>query len=78
MDISSLDDLKRKLRQRTDLERDGHKADDEAEEDIEEWLAVVMARLQGKSETELAEMVKQAAEKGQSRDELRDESVKKS
>ncbi|PNS19665.1 hypothetical protein CAC42_7509 [Sphaceloma murrayae] len=62
-DISSLEELRARVRMKMDI--DGHgKSEAETEEDIEEWMGVVLARLQGKGEKDIAEMVKQANEKG--------------
>jgi len=65
MDISTLEDLRWKLRKAMDIEGVG-KTPEQADDDIEEWMAVVMARMQGKSEVDIAEMMKQAAEKAES------------
>jgi len=85
MDVSNLEDLRTIVRKRMNFEREVDaegrpKKDDDttSDEDMEEWVAVVMARLNGKSEGELAKMIAEAAEKGQSRQEVRDEIWKKS
>ena len=64
LDISEVEDLRRKVRKKMDVEGGEGKTPQEAEDDIEEWIAFAMAKLQGKSDQDIAEMVKQAAQKG--------------
>lgn len=66
-DISNIDELRTKLRKGMDIEGGHGKTEEEAEEDIEEWLGVVLARLQGKGDKDIAQMVKEANEKGLSK-----------
>ncbi|KAF4548513.1 Hypothetical protein D9617_27g044800 [Elsinoe fawcettii] len=66
-DISNIEELRAKVRKGMDIEGGDGKTEAEAEEDIEEWLGVVLARLQGKGDKDIAEMVKQANEKGLSK-----------
>lgn len=64
LDISTLEDLRRTLRSKLDVPGAGHRSDAEAEDDIEEWIALAMAKLQGKSEVELVGMAKEIVERG--------------
>ncbi|KAG8624623.1 hypothetical protein KVT40_007690 [Elsinoe batatas] len=63
-DISNLEELRTKVRKGMDIEGGEGKTEAEAEEDIEEWLGVVLARLQGKNDKNISEMIKEANEKG--------------
>ncbi|GAM87039.1 hypothetical protein ANO11243_050600 [Dothideomycetidae sp. 11243] len=65
-DISNLEELRTKVRRSMDT--DGKdKSEQEVEADIEEWLGVVLARLQGKNDKDISEMIKEAQQMGQSR-----------
>ncbi|KAF2150354.1 hypothetical protein K461DRAFT_295641 [Myriangium duriaei CBS 260.36] len=65
-DISNLEELRTKVRRGMDI--DGKdKTDPEYEADMEEWMAVMLARLQGKNDKDIGEMLKEAAQIGQSR-----------
>lgn len=63
LDISTLEDLRGKVRKGMPVEGEG-RTEQESEEDVEEWMSIVMARMSGRSDQELAEMVKQAAARG--------------
>lgn len=63
LDISDVEDMRSYVRK--GMNTDGHgKTEAESEDDIEEWMAVVMAKMSGKSDQELAEMVREAAARG--------------
>lgn len=65
-DISNMEELRAKVRKGMDI--DGKdKSEAEVEEDIEEWMAVMLARLQGKNDKDIGEMIKQAALIGQNK-----------
>jgi len=60
-DVSNLDDLKGKVRKGMGIENEIINKEDE--EDVEEWMASVLARLQGKGEGDIMKMVKELEEK---------------
>ena len=63
-DISSMNELRAKVRR--GMGTDGNEeVDAELEEDIEEWMAVMLARLQGKNDKDIGEMLKEVGNLGQ-------------
>lgn len=64
LDVSSLDDLRRRLR-RLDIYGDS-KSEQKTEEDIEEYMGILMAKLQGKDDRDIAELLKQSVQKNES------------
>jgi len=64
-DISTVEDFRKKVRKGMDLDGGDDEASAKAEEDVEEWMAIVMARMQGKSEEDIAKMVAQVGQKGE-------------
>jgi len=64
-DISTVDDFRKRVRQGMYSQGEEDNTPEKAEEDIEEWMAIVMARMQGKSEADVAKMVAQGAQKAE-------------
>lgn len=59
-DISSVEELRTRVKAKLNPEG---KTDAEEEEDLEEWMASVLARLQGKNQKSLEDMMKELQEK---------------